>query len=298
MARAIGSEPNYAFERTVMRRRNHRRHHAAAQRERYGARPVVACLFLLASTTCSVASATEVSVRHIRDNQYEVELTNSTALSETEAQAIVASSAATVCKELVAVPGKYKFESKQLVGASALSRDQETYRFTQQVSCEPIARAETTVRLPMLHTPEESRIVQKEIVSKSEAYFQLIATRHFEEAYAQVSSLLGVDKVTWTSDQQSFSVIAGEPIQISIVKVTVYDNPAEAPAPGLYVAADFSNVYKNVPIHCGYLMWYRPIGGAFQITRKETGYVTTEQLKKIPADQLPEIKEKLRCVAP
>lgn len=82
------------------------------------------------------------------------------------------------------------------------------------------------------------------------------------------------------------------------MKITVYNNPAEAPEPGLYIAADFNNVFENIPIHCGYLMWFRPIGGTFTITREETGYVTAEQLKSISNTQLPDLKRQLRCVAP
>ena len=75
----------------------------------------------------------------------------------------------------------------------------------------------------------------------------------------------------------------------------MYDNPREAPAPGVYVAVDFSNAYRNVPFECGYVMWSRPTGGEFRITRQETGHITAEQLRTIPAAQLPEIKRRLRC---
>jgi hypothetical protein len=61
------------------------------------------------------------------------------------------------------------------------------------------------------------------------------------------------------------------------------------------VAADFSNAYRNVPIHCGYLMWFRPIDGEFRIIREESGHITAEQLSRIPASQLPEIKQRFRC---
>jgi hypothetical protein len=103
---------------------------------------------------------------------------------------------------------------------------------------------------------------------------------------------------SWKIGKRSFQQLAGDPVEIKITKVTVYDNPATAPEPGLYVAADYSNVYRNAPIHCGYLMWFRSIGGEFRITREETGHVTAEQLKTIPSSQIPEIKQKLRCVSP
>jgi hypothetical protein len=247
----------------------------------------------------SPALAADVSVRQVQQNRYEFVLTNPTPLSETEAQAIVATSAASICKDLTPVPGKYRFEARERIGGGVTSGEPDTYRFVQEVSCVPGARVEVSERRPTLQTAEESRRVQEEIRIKSEAYIRLIAAGRLDEAYAQVSAAgTGVDEATWKSGKLSFQEAAGEPLRISIVKITVYDNPAEAPEPGLYVAADFGNEFRNIPIHCGYLMWFRPLGGHFRITREETGFVTAEQLTSIPSTQLPAIKQRLRCVEP
>jgi hypothetical protein len=45
-------------------------------------------------------------------------------------------------------------------------------------------------------------------------------------------------------------------------------------------------------------MWFRPPGGKFLITREETGHVTAEQLRSIPAAQHVELRQRLRCIAP
>lgn len=149
----------------------------------------------------------------------------------------------------------------------------------------------------MLEGAEEARKVQDEVKRKSEEYFRLIASRQVDEAITQVAVAgMGGNEADWKSEKLSFQGIAGEPVEISVRKITVYDNPADAPEPGLYVAADYSNEYRGVPIHCGYLMWYRPDGGEFRITREESGYVTADQLKSIPGVRLPEIRSRLRCV--
>jgi Protein of unknown function (DUF4019) len=245
----------------------------------------------------SPASAAAVSVRQVQPNRYEFVLTNPIPLSEKDAQALIATSATSICKDLTPVLGKYRFEANERIGGGAAS--DEPYRFVQEVSCAPGATAEVSERRPMLQSAEEARQVQEEIRLKSEAYIRLIAAGRIDEAYAQVSAAgTGVDEATWKSGKRSFQETAGEPLRISIVKITVYDNPAEAPEPGLYVAADFGNEFRNIPIHCGYLMWFRPFGGNFRITREETGFVTAEQLKSIPGAQLPEIKQRLRCVVP
>ena len=306
--------PNYAFERVEQalarargRRGGHsapaargRAHRAAAQRERYGAKAGMVLLLVALSMWATLAFALEISVRQLGENHFEAVLTNPTSLSEDQARAHIASTAASVCKNRIPVLGEYEFEAKQPVGSGVLARDSGSFRFTQEVTCSLTAPSSSGVRHPTLKSPDEAQSIQNDIKRKSEAYFRLLAAKLYDEAYAEVSGpALGTDQAKWSEDNQAFQTIAGEPIAVSVVRVTVYDNPEEAPEPGLYVAADFSNIYANVPIHCGYLMWFRPISDSeFKITRLETGYVTSEQLKTIPSNQLPEIKQKLRCVAP
>ena len=253
-------------------------------------------LALLAGTltTCTALTA-EISARQVEPNKYELVLTNQTVLGENEARAYVTAAAASICKDRTPVLGRFRFDAKERIGGGAPG-EADTYVFVQEVSCAPRGTADVNGRRPTLRTVQEAEHVQEDVRLRSEAYFGLISKYRIEEAYAQVSVAgLGMDEATWKSGKSSFQRMAGEPVRISISKVTVYDNPAEAPEPGLYVAADYSNEYTNVPLHCGYLMWFRPIGGDFRITREETGYVTAEQLKSIPDARLPEIKQKLRC---
>jgi hypothetical protein len=245
----------------------------------------------------SSVSAAEVAVRQLQPGTYRFVLTNPTPLSENEARARIAEAAASTCKGLTAVPGRWGYESKEAVGGADFSR--ETFRFVLEVSCVPGAQMATGERRPTLQNEEESRQVQNEVKLKSEAYFQLIASKRIDEALTQIDvARMGVNEARWKTDKLSFQVMAGEPLEISIRKITVYDNPAGAPEPGLYVAADYSNVYREVPIYCGFLIWFRPVGGELRITREETGRVTSEQIKSIPSAQLPEIKRRLRCLAP
>lgn len=270
--------------------------HRAAKRGRYGAIMNVFVPLLAGIAWISSASAAETSVRQVQPRTYEFVLTNPTALSESDARARIAEASASVCKDLTAVPGRWRYESKEAIGGGDLSSG-ETFRFVLEVSCVP--GAQTGERRPTLQNEEESRRVQNEVRLKSVAYFQHIAAKRLDEALAQVAvTRMGVNEAKWKSDKLSFQAKAGEPLEISIRKITVYDNPAGAPEPGLYVAADYSNVYRDLPIHCGYLMWFRAVDGEFRITREEMGYVTSEQLKSIPSAQLPEIKRRLRCVAP
>jgi hypothetical protein len=253
---------------------------------------------LFAVVVSSSVSANEISVRPVQQGRYELVLTSQTVLTEPEAQAKIAKAASSACKGATAILGKWRFESNEAVGGVTASAPGQTiFRFVQEISCGAGAQMESANRMPILRGEEETQKVRNEVRARSEAYFKHIALKQVDEAFAQLTPTLRstVNGARWKADKLSFQAAAGVQTQVSIAKVTVYDNPAGAPEPGLYVAADYSNSYREVPIHCGYLMWFRPVGGDFRITREETGYVTSEQIKSIPNEQLSEIRRKLRC---
>lgn len=260
-------------------------------------KPAVA--LFAAAMAVFAASAAEVGVRQLRQDEYEFVLINATPLSEQQAMSAVAQVAAAVCKDLKPVLGKYRFESQQAIERKENSGPPDSFRFTQEVACVPGSTEASHAPRPALLTPAEAQSIQDDVRLRTEAYFRLIVDGRVDEAVDQMSdAAIGEDEAAWKRGTLAFRETAGEPVRISIVKVTVYDNPPEAPEPGLYVAADFNNAFENVPVHCGYLMWFRPIGGEFRVSRTEIGVITTEQLKSIPAAQLPELKRQLRCVEP
>jgi hypothetical protein len=220
-------------------------------------------------------------------------------MGEREAQAYVAKAAASICKERTPVLGKYSFNSKEVLGGNSLTQAADTFQFTQSVSCAPVVLAAPNVIASPNPIPVDEQKVREEIISRTERYFRLLSDNRIDDAYTEMSRTRKAwDEADWKRDKRAFQSEAGKPQSVAIIKITLYKNPTEAPEPGLYVAADYLNVYKNVPIQCGYLMWFRTPSGEFEITREEMGFVTAEQLKRIPAEQLPELKQRLRCVAP
>jgi hypothetical protein len=245
------------------------------------------------------ASALEISARQVGSDSFQFVLLNGATLSEREAQAYIADAAKSVCKGRLPVLGKYTFDSKEQLGTGPLLQTTNTFRFVQNVSCVPVSVAAPKDSTPAAPFVVDEQKTQDEVRSRSEHYFHLLSDNKIDDAYEEMSKTQKAwDEVTWKREKKDFQSKAGKPRSITIVKITLYKNPAEAPEPGLYVAADYSNVYDNAPIQCGYLMWFRTKSGNFEITREETGFVTSEQLKQIPAEQVPELKAKLRCVAP
>lgn len=255
-------------------------------------------LFLVSIFWLPIACLAEINFRQSGPSEYEFVLTSNTMLSEQEAMEQVRLKASVVCGEKTPILGKYRFEgSEALTGSDKTKPGKTKYVFTQEVSCESGAKTNTVQRLPKLKNAEQAQSIKNEIKRMSEQYIQDIASKNFSGAYAKLDiHALSVDQIKWKNSKAAFADIAGKPLDISIKKLTIYDNPMNAPEAGIYVAADFVNVYQNVPLQCGYIVWFSPDGINFRITREDTGYFTPEQLKAIPSEKLPEMKHKFHCV--
>jgi len=138
-----------------------------------------------------------------------------------------------------------------------------------------------------------------EIMKLSEEYFNNLAAQKYDTAYSSISSALKQisSEELWAEDKQKFRQLSGEVSLVNITKVTVYENLASAPLPGTYIAADYYNKFTNVPIHCGYLVWYKPDSSKekYKIVREESGYITKRQLAQLPIGKLPEVEKGLQC---
>ena len=81
-----------------------------------------------------------------------------------------------------------------------------------------------------------------------------------------------------------FNVEAGPVKQRRIVKITWTEDPAHAPAAGIYAAVDLVSRFANVDRHCGYVVLYqRDAPAPFRVMRQEDAYMTNEQARQIEA---------------
>jgi hypothetical protein len=77
-------------------------------------------------------------------------------------------------------------------------------------------------------------------------------------------------------------------IERRIMRTTVYDNPANSPGPGLYIAFDFVGWFEHADLYCGYLIAFQPpSGGAFTIMRVEETTIDHQTAAAIDADPAP-----------
>ena len=158
------------------------------------------------------------------------------------------------------------------------------------------------VSLPVYSQSLWNESVEKGAVTVlTEQYFQHIHSEKYGRAYSSVADALRQysTKAEWIESKKDFKALAGESVSIKITRLTVYINPINTPK-GIYIAADYYNSFVNLPIHCGYLVWFKQEDGSgeYKILREESGYLTKAQMSGMSKEQVVEIEKGLKCVQP
>lgn len=112
----------------------------------------------------------------------------------------------------------------------------------------------------------------------------------------------------WSSDNQTMQPLEqrtvklresrqkeGKPISRRIAKLTWYVNPAGAPKPGIYVAADYEKAYSEVNLVCGYVIWFRKLDGSYELTREETTRLEKTDQDPLSSEKRAEMRAVMRC---
>jgi hypothetical protein len=253
-------------------------------------------LALLLTDLGAPAGAADIGYRQVDADNFVIRLRNDGPLAQDVAQGYIARAAQAVCKERQPELGLYKSDSTAFLGNETPEHKAVGFEFTQQVKCVNASPPATPATPPAPISKEDQDKAAALILDRTEHYFRLINDAKIDEAFQDLSPESGLwDAASWTRLKREFQAMAGPLQRIAVTKVTVYANPKSAAKPGLYVAADYRNTWQNVPIHCGYLMWYRMQNGEFRIIREETGHITAGDWQAMPEAQRQNVAQQLRC---
>jgi hypothetical protein len=125
-----------------------------------------------------------------------------------------------------------------------------------------------------LASAQDAQIAEAAIVR--DAYWVALDRGDYVEAYALftpgMQALSPADSFAREGAAQASQY--GRTIERRVMRTTRYDNPANAPAPGIYIAFDFVGRFELVDRNCGYIILYQPPeGGPFQITRTDQTFM-------------------------
>ena len=237
-----------------------------------------------------------ISTARIAADEYEITLESSTLYDVEAAQRLLIPAMRRACADKYVEPGRYRFESDETLG-SPQSGDAAAFKLVQKIRCvDTLPAAEQAVREPILADATALHGAEARARELSEEYFRLLYANLGNDAEAAINAMFAQREPDGQADKDvSQPTTPGTPVDINIYGITVYDNPQNAPLPGVYIAADYQNRAGNVAYHCGFLIWYSEDGVDYDLWRIETAVIGDTELPTIPQEQLQQVLEQLRC---
>lgn len=186
--------------------------------------------------------------------------------------------------------GKYRFEQKRTLDPDGEPVEDELV-FTQEFEC-GLPPLEAPEILPASPRPDDAphRLAYE--------YFEARDRGDWAAAWAMFSPGMqaSVSYERWLAQERRLAAEAGPRASWHMRKLTWYDNPPGAPAPGRYAAIDYEVKYRDGGFECGYVVASPGPDGAYRLGRHEQGHVGGEVLAKLTVAQLAQVRRDLRCV--
>jgi hypothetical protein len=255
-------------------------------------------LTMMQNTAASATANSDISVRDIGNNQYELTLHTSTTINIFEAQRELAPTGKKTCADMEVHFGHYAFDINQAL--SGPTSKTATLTLTQTIRCgsaDPPNIPQTT-SAPDGWKPSAGE--QSEVESQTYRYYGFKDAGDYAAAYAMFAD--GMKEAahfdSWTSNAKLQHGNAGRVLNRQVLKITWYKDPPSAPEPGIYAAADFSGQYENDPIYCGYLAWHRGTDGKYRIMREEENFIDKGSIAKMAQTEVRALAAKFGCLIP
>ena len=120
-------------------------------------------------------------------------------------------------------------------------------------------------------TEAQNHLIQK----LTYEYLAAKDSRDYKRAYdLQSPSLQDMFSLEeFIGNSTSFNDLAGPVIERRIMEMSWYENPTNAPGPGVYVAVDLISRFEQVDRHCGFLAFHLESDGQFRIVREEENFL-------------------------
>lgn len=172
-------------------------------------------------------------------------------------------------------------------GVSQASFQQELYCRGPQRPSESAAAA----------APGPSQDQQQAVLKATYGYLAAKDSNRLSEAYAMLSrrAKRTTTEPDWIATTRDFNVRAGAVRARRVTDISWYNDPPDAPEPGLYVAADLSGAFENVEFLCGYIVWRLEPDGSFRLVREEQNFLERRRGAKLaPLDRAP-LRAQMGC---
>jgi hypothetical protein len=237
--------------------------------------------FFLAALVQASAAAPEVSVERIDADSFRMSITAAGA-SVPELQARLLPAARLACQARRPLFARYRLQQDVL--------DQELMCLDPAAASMPAAAAQDAAWAP---TPAD----QQALLKATYDYFAAKDAARYRDAYAFLSERMKANVAldAWTRAARDFDEAAGPTIGRRVVEISWYNNPSDAPEPGIYVAADYSAEFEKLEFVCGYVMWRLMPDGTLRLAREEQNLARKRGAKSLAAIDRDPLRARLGC---
>lgn len=159
------------------------------------------------------------------------------------------------------------------------------------------------VKMAVAPAPEETgdavpdMATRRTVIDATYAYFAAKDGGRYDAAYTWFADSVRayLSPGLYNSQSTEFAAAAGTSGERRLVRISWYRDPPDAPAPGLYAAADFVSRFPNLRLHCGYLMWHQETGGGFRIVREEQSFLDEATARQMTPERLRPLPRQFGC---
>lgn len=248
---------------------------------------VLALLF----STLSFAK-TKITFHEGGDNLYIVEINSDDSnLNAQSGLELIAQESAKKCGNKPSQLGKYKFKKNGPIDTSG----QSSFRMVQQLFCGDIPTSGINQQATQDISPAKKETLKNEAIKVTNVYLDALAIGNYKKAYSFFTDNQKQNQPfeAFTA-RQSHLPSQGNKINETVWNTTVYIDPPNSPQKGIFIATDFERNYENIPIYCGYLVWYVQ-DNSLKLLREEINVIDKKLFVSMKSDEINKIKQSFRC---
>lgn len=252
--------------------------------------PILTALLLAATPPAPVISSEKIGKK-----RYRIALT-APDLTLEQGQIRAFQEAARLCGGEPVTLGHYRWRSDEKLDSAAPNRKIVALTLEQEADCS--AGPPPIVPRPTGWKPAPADM--KTIMDLTGRYFEARDSGRYRDAWNLLTpSMKKMSPLPeWQAGRKAFNHRAGGGLRRDPVKVTWYDNPANAEVAGIFAAVDFVGKADKLHIICGYLVWLRQPDGSWRLMREEEGSFEHMPGAATSAEQLAQSKAALGCREP
>ena len=212
------------------------------------------------------------------------------------AQAALTPTARRLCGARPFTFGTFRYSQKEKIAKVGDPAQPVSLSLDQELFCGTV---KPTVDAAALPAPgwQPSPADQQAVLAATYGYFAAKDRGRYADAWAMFSKSMKEASPArdWRRDAEQFNGRAGPVRSRRVTEITWYNNPPDAPQPGLYVAADFSADFDKLDFVCGYVMWLLQPDGSFALTREEQNLLDKATAKKLASIDRAPLRAQMGC---